>query len=251
MRLKKLCPALANAIQHAYIIHYSCESLSDCNEGYSPRITSIAVLHYATKSMRSFSIHLYAERRRIERDSIEKHYDELELEMLQDFMGYVSSHPEACYVHWKMNNINYGFEAIWHRYEVRSGDRLDSLDESKRFNLSAILYDAYGESSFDKPQMYKLMEVNGGRERDVLDGKQEADAFKGKEYVKMHKSTMAKVCWFRDVLDKAQRGKLKLNHSTVRHRLELFFESLTFKVFGLIGIMVSIVSVVSSCKGGG
>lgn len=28
------------------IIHYSCENLNDNNQGYSPRITSIAVFHY-------------------------------------------------------------------------------------------------------------------------------------------------------------------------------------------------------------
>lgn len=48
-----------------YFIHYSCQNLSDDNEGYSPRITSIAVLHMISDQMYSFSMHLIAEELKI------------------------------------------------------------------------------------------------------------------------------------------------------------------------------------------
>ena len=69
----------------------SCQSLSDDNEGYSPRITSIAVLHSESYQMFSFSIHLLAERLKIIRDLIFDRYGEIELKMLQDFFDFVSA----------------------------------------------------------------------------------------------------------------------------------------------------------------
>ena len=47
--------------QNFYIIHYSCQSLNDDNDGLSPRITSIAILHLSTDQTVSFSIHAIAE----------------------------------------------------------------------------------------------------------------------------------------------------------------------------------------------
>lgn len=42
---KQIIKKLKTDEDKIYFIHYSCQSLSDNNEGYSPRITSIAVLH--------------------------------------------------------------------------------------------------------------------------------------------------------------------------------------------------------------
>ena len=85
-------------------IHYSCESFYDRLDGPSPRVTSIAVRHYASGQTRSFSIHQVAERRG-SLDTIHKNYDELEREMLCDFFRYVKEQVEANnntkWLHWK------------------------------------------------------------------------------------------------------------------------------------------------------
>ncbi|MFZ4701790.1 MAG: hypothetical protein ACOYMG_17220 [Candidatus Methylumidiphilus sp.] len=95
------------------VIHYSCETLGDSNQGLSPRITSIAVLHMASSTMHSFSIHLVAEISKVNRDEIHDHYDDLEKDMLNDFHNnFVKSHQDCLWLHWNMSNINFGFEAI-------------------------------------------------------------------------------------------------------------------------------------------
>lgn len=242
---RKQCPSLFDCIDNLFFIHYSCENLSDDNEGYSPRVTSIAVLHHKTKMMRSFSIHLVAERKGVPRSEIENHYNDLELEMLNDFMSFIDANPQACYLHWHMTNINYGFEAIWHRYECLSGKRIAHIPADNKFNLPTLLKDAFGAEAFEKKHMmYKLMQVNEEQPRDVLEGEQEVKAFKNKEYVKMHRSTLAKTYWFHDVFMLAKLGKLKLNHNPSRQRIDLFFESTIFKIFGLIGIVMSIAGTV-------
>ena len=74
----KIISKIEDKIPKLYFIHYSCQNLGDDNEGYSPRITSIAVLHSLSSQMYSFSIHLVAEELHIQRDEIETNFDKIE-----------------------------------------------------------------------------------------------------------------------------------------------------------------------------
>ena len=47
--------------ENFYVIHYSCQSLYNDNEGLSPRIMSIAITRYATEQAVSFSTLAVAE----------------------------------------------------------------------------------------------------------------------------------------------------------------------------------------------
>ena len=49
----------------ALIVHYSCESFYDRNDGRTPRVTSIAVRNFDSGQTESFSIHKVAEVRGI------------------------------------------------------------------------------------------------------------------------------------------------------------------------------------------
>ncbi|MDP1772735.1 MAG: hypothetical protein Q8L15_10660 [Methylobacter sp.] len=82
MDFKRAIKELTENSSSLFAIHYSCQNLSDSNEGYSPRITSVAVLHIEHSVMHSFSIHLIAEEKHVARDNIEAEYDSLEGEML-------------------------------------------------------------------------------------------------------------------------------------------------------------------------
>ena len=67
-----------------YIIFYSSQSLYDEDiEGLSPRITSIVVMHFATRQTVSFTIHAVAESLRIDKDDVTSRYDEIEKELLR------------------------------------------------------------------------------------------------------------------------------------------------------------------------
>jgi hypothetical protein len=203
-------------------IHYSCQSFTDENEGYSPRITSIAVLINNGNILKSYSIHLVAEKMHIERTNIEEHYDEIEKNMLDDFYEFAKNHYDHFWIHWNMTNINFGFEAIEHRYEVLSGTKPYHIDEDKRVNLSRLITNRYGRNCVDDPKMINLMELNGGRHRDYLSGKEEVEAFKAKEYLKLHKSTMSKVKWFSIIYNMLNHNEIK----TKKRNWKLFFRSI-------------------------
>ncbi len=111
-----------NHPEYTIVIHYSCESFYDRADGSSPRITSIAVYNIGSGQTNSFSIHQKAEIKKYSRNDIEKHYEELEKLMLDDFYDFVKLHEKYNWLHWNMRDINYGFQAIAHRYKVLGGD---------------------------------------------------------------------------------------------------------------------------------
>lgn len=248
MKATKQLDFLFNNLENLFIIHYSCQNLSDNNEGYSPRITSIAVLHERSRSMHSFSIHLYAEREGIPRDNIDNNYDKLELLMLEDFYGFVKNHPQAFWLHWNMTNINYGFEAIAHRFEVLSKKKAPQIDELKRFNLSTIVLAIYGRDCVDHPRMLKLMELNGGIDRDYLSGQHEVIAFNNKEYIKLHKSTMHKAYWFSHMLHLTKRRKVKTQHTNLMNKVERLCDSPIAKAIALLSALITIGSLIFYLK---
>src|SRR5690606_37556762 len=128
--LDRLFDDLANV----WIVHYSCESFYERPEGRSPRVTSIALRKLDSAQTVSFSIHQVAERQRMPSDQIEQHYDELEKEMLSAFFAHIGSHRGMKYLHWSMRDVNFGFQAIEHRFRVL-GEEPYVVDDSQKFDL--------------------------------------------------------------------------------------------------------------------
>ena len=95
--------------ENFYIVHYSCQSLNDDNEGLSPRITSIGVTHFATEQTVSFSTHAIAEEMGIARENVQEQFDKVEEKLLRDFYGFLRDRRDKFWVHWNMRNLTYGF----------------------------------------------------------------------------------------------------------------------------------------------
>lgn len=95
-----------------------------------------------------------------------------------------------------MSNINFGFEALEHRYRVLTDKVPSKIADANKYNLSSLISDIYGSNYVDHPKMPNLMELNGGKPRDFLTGLEEVEAFDRKEYIRLHKSTMSKVYFF-------------------------------------------------------
>ncbi len=94
------------------IIHYSCESFLN-HRNRVPRITSIAIHNLETGQTKSFSIHLSAQIKKVDIDRLsEEARNKLEKETLTEFYKFVSKHRSYKWVHWKMRDQVYGFEAI-------------------------------------------------------------------------------------------------------------------------------------------
>lgn len=243
MKAKETVEFLKKSLPAVFIIHYSCQNLNDANEGYSPRVTSIAVLHIDSDTMHSFSIHLIAEIEGIARENISDHYDELEAKMLGKFFDFVGAHQDAYWLHWNMTNINYGFEAIEHRYRVLTKEEPPHIEDSRRYNLSSLIQAIYGKDCVDHPKMPNLMELNGGKNRNFLTGQEEVQAFENKEYIKLHKSTMAKAYWFKSMFFRLAKGKVKTKRSNWRVKITRATEHWSAKLLGFVAVIFTFIQI--------
>lgn len=236
------------------VIHYSCESFYDRPDGTSPRITSIAVRNLATAQTESFSIHQIAERdKKISTKEIETHYDELEKNMLEKFYNYAKGHQNHIWLHWNMRNINYGFAALEHRYQVLGGEPVE-IQESYRRDLSLLLMQLYGDNYIHHRRLENIVEKNSLGHPHFLKGAEEAEAFENSNYVKLHQSTLCKVDIISHLADRAVSSTLKTdakltgiygNHFACA--IEKTRENWVFVLIGIIGSIASIASWLHSC----
>ncbi len=212
---KKAKDTLSNLINNddnILIIHYSCESFYDIEDGRTPRVTSIAIRFFGSGQTKSFSIHKIAEREGLALNKIESHYDNLEYKMLNEYFEFVKEHKNFNWIHWNMRDINYGFEAIKNRFSVLGGDPV-KINESKKFDLARIIVSLYGLNYIGHPRLKSLVEKNNITKRDFLTGKKEAECFENKEFVKLHQSTLRKVDIFQTIIERWANNSLKTNSS--------------------------------------
>ena len=228
------------APQIFYTIHYSCQSLYDDNEGLSPRITSIAITHYATGQAVSFSTHSIAEELRIGREDVLGNFDAIELQLLTGFYQFVRDRRDKYWVHWNMRNLTYGFEHLEHRYRALGGRDASVIPVERRLNLNDLLADRYGSGYANHPKMKSLMELNGGIPRHFLEGKEEIQAFENKEFIRMHNSTLSKVGFLNSTIRKMVTGKLRTASRGFGVALDRIFEGRSAKAIALVGALIGI-----------
>lgn len=240
--MKKVINELEKNINKILYIHYSCENLSDNNEGLSPRITSIAVYFHDESSLKSFAFNIATEKLHIKRDDIENNLDEIEKKLLEDFFEFVNDHYDFYWIHWNMSNLNFGFEALEHRYEVLHGKKPKHVPEEKRFNLSKLIALRYGQNYADDPKMKNLIILNLDKiPRDFLQGDEEVEAFKNKDYIKMHKSTISKVKFFRYIFIQLIHNEVKTKKKNWKLIFKNLFEKPFIQILSLLSILITVV----------
>jgi len=84
-----------------------------------------------------------------------------------------------------------------------------------------------------------VMICNGSPHRDNLTGAEEAEAFKRKEYLKLHKSTMSKMYFFQSIYDKVQQKKLKTVRSNFPEKVRRAVGSFPAQVLSLTAVLYS------------
>jgi len=237
----------ANVKKHPdrfYIIHYSSQSLYDEGvDGLSPRITSIVVMHYATRQTVSFALHAEAEVLGISKDDVESNYDALEKALLERFYAFLRDRREKYWVHWNMRNLTYGFEHLEHRYRSLCKSEPPSVPVEVRLNLHSMLADRYGSDYASSPRMKNLMLLNGELDVRFLEGAKEAEAFLKKEFIRMHSSTISKVEFFRHVISLAIRGKLRTAGKGFLVRIDKLLEGRAARVIAFLAAVAGIVTI--------
>ena len=231
---------IKKAPENFYVIHYSCQSLYDDNEALSPRITSIAITHYATEQTVSFSTHSIAEELHLQRENVRERFDEVERALLEGFYAFIRDRRDKYWVHWNMRNLTYGFEHLEHRYRVLGGTNASVIPVERRLNLNDLLSDRYGGGYAAHPKLKSLMELNGGIHRHFLSGEEEVQAFQNNEFIRMHNSTLCKVGFLCSVIRKFVAGKLHTASRGFGIALDRTFEGRPMKAIGAAATLITI-----------
>ena len=225
------------------IVHYACQSLYDDKDTHSPRIANIVVKDYDSDQTFSFAFHLVAEKLGIAKADIVNRMDDVERRLLEDFFDFVRQHPGNIWLHWNMTNLVFGFETLAHRYSVLTEKNAPSIDMENRINLAEVVAGRYGPNYADVPHIPALMELNGGIKRDFVPGAEEVHLFEQQEFARLHSSTMAKVGFFREVVDKLLDRKLKTQGAGWYVRVERMTDHVTAKVIGVLASIYALVDI--------
>jgi hypothetical protein len=236
MKNRDFFEEVENHPERFYIIHYSSQSLFDAEAGeHSPRITSVVVRHYQSGQTVSFATHTSAEILGIDPADIEAKYDQVEKDLLTKFYDFARDRRERYWVHWNMRNVVFGFEHLEHRYRKLTGLEPPSIPVEVRVNLNDVLKRRYGEDYVGDPRMPTLMDLNGDRVQGFLTGKEESEAFKNKDFIRMNNSTIAKVGFFSYVISASIKGKLKTAGKGFANWVDRTLASRRARITALIG----------------
>jgi hypothetical protein len=86
------------------------------------------------------------------------------------------------------------------------------------------------------------MLLQGDLPKGFLEGKEEAECFSKREFIRMNESTNTKVHFFRHVIDLAIRGKLKTAGQSIANRIDKLLESRTSRVLAFTGTILGLLS---------
>jgi hypothetical protein len=244
---KKIVEGLNKNPSQALVIHYSRQNLMDNESGIAtPRIIAIMVKSLDGKQNHCFAIHHEAEKADVILENITDYYDQLEERLLRSFNSFVKNNRDCKWIHWDMNDVHFGFEAIKHRYCVmvdEEGKDFQEIENHNRINLNTLLKDIYGASYEKEPQLENLMKTNndGATKDGHLTIEEEAREFKNLGFPSILESLRCKVNFLLDVVDKTINGSLKVSSKYWLNKLRAF---ITHPVTATISILLTLLSII-------
>jgi len=194
------------------VVHYSCESFLNLRNRV-PRITSIAIHNLESGQTHSFSIYLSAQMKDLDMDKLtETARDQLERDTLTEYYKFVQKHKSYKWVHWKMRDQVYGFEAINARYRILNGKPVSIADNNK-YDLPRIieqLYTSHYEKASEEGKLLSLTKRNKIALGNAIPGYQEAMAYEDNNHQLLWMSSQQKVKIISELLLLASNDKLKV-----------------------------------------
>ena len=168
--------------QDTYAIHYSCDGFYN-GGAYAPAICSIVLVNYSTKAQHTFALNNYIVQG--------KSLMESEQQLLKDFIDFYKNLNNPLFVHWNMDGLEYGFNAIRARAENFGLYDFD-LTKIKDYNLCTVFH----------TNLITSLEQNNCKRVTVLYGKDEASCFNKRAFEMVKMSTEGKAVGLIDLFEK-------------------------------------------------
>ncbi|RDU68752.1 hypothetical protein [Helicobacter brantae] len=211
---------LRNNLNKIFAIHYSCASF---DENINPHIFSIAIRNIGSGEELDFCVQTYADKSKL---NITEKYDELEKELLKDFLLFMKKHNASTFIHWNMRNSKFGFQAIFERLKILQNSHIE-IPEFNKIDLAKTLIETYGDLRIPhgkKGRLFELATLNNITTRDFLEGVEEAEAIKCQNYAKARNSTLRKTTCIADIFAKTIHRELEIKkESWVFQKIKKYF----------------------------
>ncbi len=251
---KKAYEEFSKIISDASNVLLICYSYSNVNTNQSelsPIVTSISIRsldkNYENKY---FSLIKEAEKANIDLDDIEDNYEELEYFLLEEFNTFVKKHRDYVWIHWDMNQIDYGFEAIKHRFDITAKEldkELENIAANNKFDLNYLLENMYGvEYTKCSDKMKSLMEENNYIDlNSYMSNKKESEEFNEKHFSQVKNSINSKINFMFSVIEKLENNTLKIPN---KNNYSIFIEFISHPLFHFVGWVATIVGTLIAIK---
>lgn len=212
-------------------IHCSRQNLLDNDNGRAtPRVTAISVKSLDERMVKTFAIHLEAEKFKVEWEEVENYYDLLEENMIKEFNRFVGDCRQFQWLYWDTDGIHFGLEAIKHRYCVlvnTEGKGFTEIPIENRVNLNFHLKSIYGDDYESDPKLDNLMKSNNGgfTRNGFLTLEEEAHHFNRLDFPSILDSVNCKVDFIITTLKKVVGKHLIVSNSNFLYKVGKFFTS--------------------------
>jgi hypothetical protein len=190
-------------------IHYSCELFKDCTQ-HTPTISAIVVRDVTSGESHSFAAYLVAERLGISRDDLLDQFPTLEKELLRDFYAFVATRRDAIWLHWKLREARFGFQALAQRFAAHGGKPL-VVPSDHQIHLAHLLKQKYGEDYIAHPRLPTLIRRNRLNDRGLLSDADSAKAWESKNWSALAASAQRKVECIVRLYELFRAGELRTN----------------------------------------
>lgn len=242
---------IINDASNVLLICYSYSNISTNQFELSPIVTSISIRSLdKNDENKYFSLIKEAEKANIELDDIEDNYEELEYFLLEEFNAFLKKHRDYVWIHWDMNQIDYGFEAIKHRFNITAKEfdiELENIVSNNKFDLNYLLENMYGtEYTKSNDKMKSLMTENDYIDvKSYMTNKKESEEFNEKHFSQVKNSINSKMNFMFSIVEKLENNTLKIPN---KNNYSIFIEFISHPVFHLVGWIATIIGTLITVK---
>jgi hypothetical protein len=200
-------PSLPALDENLYVVHYSSGLIRDAASG-TPSVSAIVVQQILRRQPSVFAAIRFAEAAGITPAALPGDLPGLEKTLLEAFLEFVAAHPKATWLHWRMNQAQFGFGVLAQRARLHGLDWVE-IPPERCFDLPSYLKRRYGDDYAPHPRLFGAFRLNGLNAPDLLDEEAAAEAWGRRDHVGLLVSLARKVDGIAILFDRARLGTFR------------------------------------------
>ena len=192
---------LPEVTEQLHVVHYATDTSA---EGYAtPPVVAIVVQNVLSGEQMTFATITNAHAAGIGPEAFHIRFPQLEREVLSAFSNFATTHAKAVWVHWRMRDALFGFDALKLRATVHRV-RHHGIPPERRFDLSHHLERRYGDQFAPRPRLWNAVRRNFGIVPGLLNRESLATAWANRNYDAVMRSLTEQVAGIARLFERAR-----------------------------------------------